>query len=202
MSVDLPSVTITEPALRAFRAAEEDDADSENVLRLTIDAHFQNDLFFGPREAGDVVVVASGITLAMDSGTARRADGLTIDYVEGSGGVGFKLKNPNQDPPVKGVRPADLTRMLEGGEDLLLVDARSADERAKARLDAARPLDERYEKELRAMPKGKQLVFMAHHTRGGLAAARRFFDEGFTNVWYVVGGIDAWSTIDSTIPRY
>lgn len=92
--------------------------------------------------------------------------------------------------------------MLEGGERLEFVDARGADERAKARVDAARPLDERYESELLAMPKTSKLVFMAHHGRGGQSAARRFFERGFTNVWYVVGGIDSWSTMDPSVPRY
>ncbi len=203
MSIDEPTVTITEAALRALRdAMDADDVGAEDVLHLTIDPRFQNDLYFGPREPGDVVVTASGITLAMDARTARRADGLTIDFVDGPSGTGFKMDNPNQSPPVKGICPADLVRMLEGGERLEFVDARGADERAKARVDAARPLDERYESELLAMPRTSKLVFMAHHGRGGQSAARRFFERGFTNVWYVVGGIDSWSTMDPSVPRY
>ena len=92
--------------------------------------------------------------------------------------------------------------MLARREEIELVDARGADERAKASVDASRPLDERYESELLAMPKTKKLVFMAHHSRGGQSAAQRFYERGFTNVWYVVGGIDGWSTMDPSIPRY
>lgn len=202
MSVDEPNVTITEAALRALRLAQADEgAEVDHVLHLSIDARFQNDLYFGPRETGDVMITASGMTLAMDASSVRRADGLTIDYVGGSGG-GFKLDNPNQSPVVKGIHPADLVRMLASGEALELVDARGQDERALASVKAARPLDERYESELLAMPRTKKLVLMAHHGRGGQAAAQRFYDRGFTNVWYVVGGIDAWSTMDPSIPRY
>ena len=194
------SVSVRHGAVRAVEA--DGGAEADSVLHLTIDAHFQNELYFGPKEPGDLVITASGLTLAMDAGTARRATGLTIDYVDGPGGVGFKLDNPNQSPPVKGIRPADLRRMLAGGEEIELIDARGADERTKASVDASRPLDERYERELLTMSKTKKLVFMAHHSRGGQSAAQRFYERGFTNVWYVVGGIDAWSTMDPTIPRY
>lgn len=203
MSVELPTVTITSSALRAFRAAAKaGDSEAGIVLHLTIDAHFQNELFFAPPEDGDVVVTASGLTMAMDARTARRAHGLTIDYVEGVTGAGFKLENPNENPPVKGICPADVVAMLERGEDLELVDVRRADERSKAFVAASRWLDERYERELLARRKTAKLVFMAHHSRGGIAAAQRFFDRGFTNVWYVVGGIDGWSTMDPSVPRY
>lgn len=199
----LPTITITEPALRAFRAAQEDEgAEADHVLRLSIDNRFQNDLYFGPREEGDLVVTSSGLTIAMDAGTARRANGLSIDYVEGRGGTGFKLENPNQNPPVKGIRPADLLKLLEARDKLELIDVRGKDERKKASIDWARALDEAYEAELLAMPKTTKLVFMAHHGRGGQEAAQRFFDAGFTNTWYVVGGIDAWSTWDPNVPRY
>ncbi len=199
MSVELPTVTITEAAARAFRAAAAEGADVDHVLRLSIDSRFQNDLFFGPRETGDVVVTVGGMELAMDASTARRADGLTIDYVEGRTGTGFKLENPNRSSPVKGILPADLVRLLEGDERFELVDVRSAEERAKATVDGFNPMDEG---ELLAMPKTRKLVFLAHHGRGGQAAAQRFFERGFRDVRFVVGGIDAWSTMDPSVPRY
>ena len=203
MTTDKPTVTITEAARGAVRdAAKDDEPGTDNVLRISIDPRFQNDLFFGPREAGDVVITASGITMAMDAGTARRANGLTIDYVDARTGTGFRIDNPNASPPVKGIRPADLVGMLERGEELELIDARPQQERAKAVVDASRLLDERYEIELLAMPTTRKLVFLAHHTRGGQSAAQRFFERGFTDVWYVVGGIDSWSTMDASIPRY
>jgi monothiol glutaredoxin len=200
MSTENPTITITEAALRAFRAAAEaDDIETDSVVRLTIDARYQNDLFFGAREPGDVEVTASGLALAMDAASARRADGVTIDFVEGPTGTGFKIENPNLSPPVKGIRPADLRRMLDAREKLVFVDARSAEERAKAQIAAAQPLDEAA---LLAMPKETKMVFMAHHGRGGQSAARRFFDRGFKKACYVSGGIDAWSTMDPSVPRY
>jgi monothiol glutaredoxin len=203
MNDDEPVITVTDAALRAVRIAEADQgAEADSVLHLTVDAHYQNDLYFGPKEPGELVITASGIAIAMDAGTARRVNGVTLDYTSGRGGVGFKIDNPNESPPVKGIHPADLRRMLGRREAIELIDARGADERASASVASSRLLDERYERELLAMPKTEKLVFMAHHSRGGLTAALRFHERGFTNVWYVVGGIDGWSTMDPSVPRY
>lgn len=197
-----PEVTVTEVALRAFRDAAAESADGE-VLRLTIDAKFQNELYFGLGQPNDVVVDVSGLRLAMDPRTARRANGLRIDFIaDGATGPGFKLDNPNQSSAVQGVCPADVLRMLEKRERFQLIDARSADEREKARVEAARALDAAYQAELDTLPRSTKLVFMGHHGTGGRETARQFHDRGFIDVWYVVGGIDAWSTMDPDVSRY
>ena len=47
------------------------------------------------------------------------------------------------------------------------------------------------------------LVFHCHHGGRSQAAADHFSTLGFSNVWNLTGGIDAWSVeVDSTIPRY
>lgn len=199
--MSLPEVTLSEAAVGAIREAAREASEGE-VLRLSIDAAFRNDLYFSPIEPGDVVVVASGLEVAMDARTARRANGLVIDFVDGPTGVGFKLDNPNDGSPIKGIHPADLTLALEKKERLQLIDVRPEAERAKATLAVARPLDPAYQAELDRLPKDTKLVFLGHHSPGGQAAARQLYDRGFLNAWYVVGGIDAWSTMDPAVPRY
>jgi monothiol glutaredoxin len=199
--VEPPNVTITEPAVTAFRGAA-GEADADDALRLSIDAGFQNDLYFGPKQANDIVITSNGITLAMDPGTAKRANGLKIDFVQGPGGAGFKIENPNEPPRVKGLRPEDVRDMLQKGEKLHFVDVRTEQERAIAKVDAARLLDAEYARELAALPKDSKLVFMCHHGVRSQNAAQEFVDRGFTNVWNVVGGIEAWSAMDPSVPRY
>ena len=47
------------------------------------------------------------------------------------------------------------------------------------------------------------LVFHCHHGPRSQAAAEHFARLGFTEVYNLVGGIDAWSReIDSRVPRY
>lgn len=197
-----PYVIISAAALQSLREAGRE-AGAGDLLRLTIDGSFNNDLFFAPAELGDILVEASGLTLAMDTRTARRADGLAIDFVDGPGGSGFKLDNPNsKGSNIKGIHPADLAKSLKKREKLQLIDVRPAHEHAKAALEAARLLDAAYQAELDAVDKDAKLVFLAHHSRGAKAAAQEFYDRGFHNVWYVVGGIDGWSTMNPEVPRY
>ncbi len=197
-----PQLIVTEAALRAFREAARE-IEGDDVLRLKIDSKYQNDLYFAPLEPLDVVVTVSGLTIAMDARTAARSDGLKIDYVDGGAvGPGFKLENPNESSPIKGIRPADVVASLQRRERFHLVDVRSDAEHARARVDAARRLDAGYEAELERLPTSTKLVFLAHHTKGARAVADRFLARGFSDVWVVVGGIDGWSTMDPTIPRY
>ena len=192
-----PTVTITKAAQRAFRDAAHQ-AGAGEVLHLTIDAKFHNDLFFGAVEPSDVVVVANELTIAMDSRTARRANGVTIDFVEGPTGVGFKLENPNQSSTIQGVRPADVLHLLRARDKLRLIDVRPEAQRAKAAIDEADPLDPTLE----GISKDEKLVLLGHHSSDGRSAAQQLQKRGFRNVVYVVGGIDAWSTLDPSIPRY
>jgi monothiol glutaredoxin len=47
------------------------------------------------------------------------------------------------------------------------------------------------------------LVFHCHHGGRSQRAAEHFAALGFTNVWNVAGGIDAWSQeVDPSVPRY
>lgn len=201
MSAEQPVITVTDAAAEALRAALAEDH-SGDPAHLTIDADFQNDLFVGPLEPGEIVITTNGVSLAMDASSAQRASGLILDFVTVGSSSGFKVENPNEAMVIEGVRPADLLKWLDRGAALELVDVRSEQEHAKASLDRARRLDAAYEEALLAMPKTQKIVFMAHHSRGGLAAAERFVKLGFEDVVYVVGGIDAFSTWDPSIPRY
>ena len=47
------------------------------------------------------------------------------------------------------------------------------------------------------------LVFHCHHGGRSQAAADHYLKHGFTTVYNVAGGIDAWSSdVDPTVPRY
>ena len=196
-----PSLEITETAVAAFRGAAVD-GEADDALRLSIDARFQNDLFFGPRAAGDVIVTCNGITFAMDPATAARANGLKIDFVQTPQGMGFKLDNPNAPPSVRTLRADDLRAQIQAGEKLVLVDVRTAQELATASVPGFRMLDAALSAELEALPKDAKVVFMCHHGVRSLAAAERYLERGFTNVWNLAGGIDAWSAMDPSVPRY
>jgi monothiol glutaredoxin len=195
-----PTVTLTESAKAAFQGyLAEAKGDS---LRLHIDDQYQHDLFLGPPEPGDVVVDASGVALSMDASSARRADGVNIDFVEGPAS-GFKIHNPNEPPRVRSLTPKELQSMLDRGDAIQLFDVRTPEERAIAKLARARHLDEAGQGVLLGLDRNTPIAFHCHHGVRSRAAAERALQDGFKNVYNLEGGIDAWSqTVDPSVPRY
>jgi monothiol glutaredoxin len=194
-----PRITISDRAAAAFRGAEEGDGDR---LRLEIGPQFQYDLFFAPASEGDLEVVSNGITLRLDAASAARADGLSIDFVEGGGG-GFRIVSPHEPPRVKPLRATELKQMLDAGTPIELFDVRTDAERAIARIPGARPLDEQAEARLADLDKDAVVVFHCHHGMRSQNAAQRYLQQGFRNLYNLEGGIDAWSSeVDPKVPRY
>jgi monothiol glutaredoxin len=198
-AVPVPTIRISERAAQAFRAAlSEAEGD---CLRLAIDARFQYDLFLGPRAAGDIEVESSGLTLLCDRASARRADGMSIDFVEGGAG-GFKIENPNEPPKVRQIEAKELAARLEKGE-ITLFDVRPERERAIANIKAGRALDAAGQAHLMSLDRDAPIAFVCHHGVRSQAAAEQLLGEGFRNVYNLKGGIDAWSAlVDPSVPRY
>jgi monothiol glutaredoxin len=195
----LPAIRFTEAALSAFQDALAD-AQGE-ALHLKIDARFQNDLYFAPREAGTVELTVQGLTLYLDAASARRADGISIDFIAGEQ-AGFKIDNPNQPARVLPLTPAEIKALLDQGA-VQLFDVRPDHERALASISAARPLDEAGQQYLLSLDRQAPIAFLCHHGMRSQSAAEQLIGEGFRNVYNVRGGIHAWSeTVDPSVPRY
>jgi len=195
----LPVIRITPAALAAFQSAL-GDAQGE-VLHLKIDAQFQNDLYFAPREPGTLEVSVEGLGLFLDPPSARRANGMSIDFIDGAN-AGFKIENPNQPPAVKQLSPADAKALIDRAL-LELFDVRPPHERALANIPAARALDEAGQQYLFSLDKNAPIAFLCHHGMRSQAAAEQLLAEGFRNVHNVKGGIHAWSqTVDPSLPQY
>jgi monothiol glutaredoxin len=64
-------------------------------------------------------------------------------------------------------------------------------------------LDEDSHDRLAALAKDTPLAFVCHHGVSSRQAAEHFRGLGFTDVFNVEGGLDAWSaTVDPSFPRY
>ena len=195
----LPTIRITEGALNAFRGAL-GDAEGE-ALHLKVDAQFQNDLYFAPREPNTLELDVDGLTLYLDPASARRADGMSIDFIDGPN-AGFKIENPNQPATVKQLGPAELKAMLDNAA-VYLFDVRPDQERALASIAAARALDDAGQEYLFSLDRSAPVAFLCHHGMRSQSAAEQLIGEGFKNVYNVRGGIHAWSqTVDPTVPVY
>ena len=195
-----PGVTITAAAAKAFADAAADAG--PDVLRLEIDPGFNYDLHFGPKADGDVAVTSGGVVLHVARASAGRADGITIDFVDGPRGTAFKIDNPHEPPRVKPIAPRALKAMLDAGQ-VELFDVRPDDERARASIPQAKKLDAAGQEHLFALRRDAAVALHCHHGIRSRSAAEQLLREGFTNVYNLEGGIEAWSSeVDPSVPRY
>ncbi|MBJ18687.1 MAG: Grx4 family monothiol glutaredoxin [bacterium] len=198
-----PRIKISEPAAIALAQAAAEHGGSGRELHLSIDATFQSHLSIAPRKPADVESISdSGVLVLLDSISASRADGITIDVADTPDGQAFKVDNPNA-PRVQSMSVADLKAAIDGGEALELLDVRTPEERAIAAIPSAILLNEGEAARIESLPRDVKLVLHCHHGGRSMQAAEQFVSLGFTQVFNVVGGIDAWSQeIDPEVPRY
>lgn len=207
-SVTLPTITVSEAAAAAIQAAfASPEIEDGDVLRLAVDNRYRNDLSIGPRRPGDVIVESNGVVIGLDRASARRAEGVTLDYVETAEGVGFKIDNPAAPQAVRQISPRDMAeRMAQAraaGQVFHLYDVRTEEEVERAFIPGAVLLEAEVADEIAALPRETPLYFHCHHGIRSQRAAEHFVELGFSEVYNLVGGIEAWSEqVDPSVPRY
>lgn len=194
-----PDITITDAAAKAISGNLPDPA--EAVLHLRIDARRQAEFSLAPADDNPIVTEANGIPVHFDVGSAQRAHGIVIDWVESVGGAGLSLSFPGAGG-VKPISVRELNQRLDRG-DITVVDVRTGVDRGKAPMPTATVLEEAGEAAIGALPKDTALAFLCHHGHSSRTVAEQFAAHGFTEVYNVEGGIDAWSReVDDSVPRY
>lgn len=90
------------------------------------------------------------------------------------------------------------------GEGVVLLDVREHDELAVAAVDGAAHIPMReIPARMAELDAAKPLVVMCHSGGRSRRVAEFLQGNGFSNVFNLQGGIDAWSTqLDSRVPRY
>lgn len=197
-----PVIRLTDSARRALQEAAVDAGG--DLLRIRISSRFEYDFCFGCRADGDLDVDCGGITILLDASSARQAEGLSIDFVSGPDGAGFTIQNPNEPPRVKQISATELKAMMDRGFPFEVVDVRTEEERAIAKIDGSRLLDEEGHDYLLSLDRNAMIVFQCHHGIRSQSAAEYFLREhGFRNLCNLRGGIDAWSQlVDPSVRRY
>ena len=102
------------------------------------------------------------------------------------------------------ITPAELSRLLNSGEPVTVIDVREPDEWDFARIPTARLMP------LATLPDAAagidlnaDVVVYCHHGLRSDMAAQSLVDAGFRHVRNLVGGIDRWSReVDPQVPRY
>lgn len=204
IELNLPDVTLAPAARAAFLRFSKAEADSEEcVVRITVGSDWEALLDLDEERDGDVLIDQGDIAIVMTRSTARRVDGITVDFVERGGQMGFKVDNPNKPPMVNQLTVDDLHKWMDDGKPHLLVDVRTREEWATAKIPTAVLLDDDLRKKLDKMDRDKTIVLHCHHGMRSQQAATHLLASGFRDVHNLRGGIDAWSMqIDSDIPRY
>jgi len=195
-----PSITLAPAAAEMLRNAI-GDAGGDVVVRVDIDPQFRTRLHLAQPDPHAITVERDGVRVQFDLAGARRAEGLSIDWVDDERGRGLSIENPNAPPPVRALSPADVvTRVADGS--VTLVDVRPREERAMASVtvpfmtldDGLAPFE--------SLPKDTPLAFLCHHGNRSQQAAEHFRQQGFREVYNVIGGIDAWADVDEGVPKY
>jgi len=178
-------------------------ANPGNAVHLSIDGRWQHSFNLGPMEGHEIRTESNGVTLLLDVASAQRAKGLSIDVEETVQGTAFRIDNPNAPPPVGRMSAPELAAARRAAAAPTLVDVRTSDERARAKIEGSILLDDEGLRTVSALPKDAKLVFYCHTGVRSLSAAEHFRAEGFTDVHNLEGGIDAWSReVDPSVPRY
>ena len=196
-----PRITVTPAAVEMLRGALADSPGAS--LQLGIDARFQPNFQLAPHDDNAIAAESNGLRVQFDLASARRAEGITIDWVDDIRGKGLAIDNPNAPKAVQELSVRDADDQLRAGS-ITVVDVRPADERAIAAINAPfETFDGDNRARLEALPKDTALAFLCHHGGRSAQAAEQFRALGFTNVHNITGGIDAWSNdVDNSVPKY
>ena len=197
-----PKIEVSPAAAGALAQATAEHGGPGRELHLTVDATFQSNLSISPRTPADVEAIADGVTLLLDPISASRADGIKIDVTDTPNGQAFKVDNPNA-PSVQQMSVGQLKAVIDSGESFELLDVRTPEERAIASIPGAMLLNEEEAARIEALPRNTKLILHCHHGGRSQQAGEQFVSLGFSQVFNVVGGIDAWSQeVDPDVPRY
>ena len=184
-----PEITITDAAAEAIRQGT---ADARGVaLHLEIGPDHSAGFQLAPAGEHDIVARSNGLEVHFDPASAQRAKGIVIDWVSTVQGEGLSLKFPGAQE-IKSLTVQELKSRLAAG-DVTLIDVRPAHNRAAVPpLPQARVLDDEGYERLAALPKDTALAFICNVGISSQSMAERFAAHGFSNVYNVAGGMEAW----------
>ncbi|MGF1472759.1 MAG: rhodanese-like domain-containing protein [Rubrobacteraceae bacterium] len=108
-----------------------------------------------------------------------------------------------REPDYKSITPRRLREKLQAGEQPELLDVREPWEFAAARIEGSTliPLGEMPGR-ISELDPGRETVVICHHGARSAYVTRALDRSGFDRVLNLEGGLDAYSRVDETVPRY
>ncbi len=195
-----PEIYISNAAVAAIREGMSDAGGA--VLHLKIDDYWRPQFVLQPPNGDEIKAESNGITVHFDVMSAARARGMKIDYIDSIEGSGLTIEMPEAPPEIHAMSVSELRDRMDA-DSITVIDVRPPHERDRASIDGCYPLDRDSMPELLSLPKDTPMAFLCHVGRSSMGVAEHFRKEGFTELYNVTGGIEAWSQeIDSSVPRY
>ncbi|HET7478513.1 MAG TPA: rhodanese-like domain-containing protein [Rubrobacteraceae bacterium] len=101
------------------------------------------------------------------------------------------------------ITPGELKSRLDSGERPVLLDVREPWEYEAARIEGSRliPLGEMPHRVSELDP-ARETVVICHHGARSAYVAQALTRSGFSKVLNLEGGLDAYSRVDASVPRY
>src|SRR3712207_518825 len=108
-------------------------------------------------------------------------------------------RTPNHET----ITPSELKERLDAGDRPALLDVREPWEFELARIEDSKliPMGELPERVSELDP-AEETVVICHHGARSAYVARALAQAGFTKVLNLEGGLDAYSDVDGSVPRY
>lgn len=184
------SITISEKAAENIRKSLENIG--SNVLMLSIDSQYNTRFSIEEPKGYEVVSEVGDIKIYMDIATAKRADGIEIDWVEDLQGAGLVIKNPNEPKAVNQLSCDELRAGMQEGKFKHVYDVRSEPQFAAQAIEGSKRLDKENMKDIETLDKNEPLVFVCAVGNTSQGACDFYRKKGHTNVNNLVGGITAW----------
>ena len=194
-----PSLEVTPAALMMLRSALVDSG-GDHVVEVALDRDRRAQLHLVVRDPQRIHVRIDDVDFQFDVASARRADGLRIDFMDDHRGRGLVI-GPREEQGVRDLTPAQAVERIRAGR-LVLVDVRPPEERALAAVPHPFETFDHGVEGLAHLQKDTPLAFLCHHGGRSDRAAQHFAGLEFTEVYNVDGGIEAWAGIDPAVPRY
>jgi monothiol glutaredoxin len=190
-TVETPKIHIGAPAVEAMKNAI--GSNEGATLHLKISAGWHHSFSLEQSKPGAIQIEFEGLPISMDPWSATRANGLKVELNETLTGTSFSFDNPNAPPPVNQMTVHELKKKVDSEEDILLIDVRGPEEREVLVIGCAVPWNDETMALVDALPTDTEVILHCASGERSQSLAEILRSRGYTNIYNVTGGIQAWS---------
>lgn len=185
-------ITITETAAENIQKGIQNMGSS--VLMLSIDGQYNTRFSIEEPKGYEISSEIGDIKIYMDVGTAKRANGIEIDWVEDLQGAGLVIKNPNEPKAVNQISAQELKQGMDDSNYSHIYDVRSEQQYLADSIPGSKRLDKTNMQVIEELDKNTPLVFVCAVGNTSQGACDFYRKKGYTNVNNLVGGVAGWQS--------